>query len=131
MVLYARWCILDHPHLPQLRDRRRVVGQLRQYFVGVLAQHRGAVADRAGRLLEPHRRLDDRRGLRHAGEVGRPEEIHGLGVRIVERLLRFERRGGGNLGLAENLQRLGGDVIGAPARHAFAQHRCRRARCRP
>src|SRR5262245_33198983 len=97
----------EHPLLAQRRDLVPLVAELAENLVGVLAEHRRAVADRAGRFREKHRRFGDRRGLRSPGKFRRLKKSHGGDLRVLERLLRPEYRAGRDLGLAENLQHLG------------------------
>src|SRR5258708_1330712 len=80
---------LDRLVPPQLGDACRVVAELGQDRVGVLAQQRRAVADAAGGGGEPDRHLGDRSGLGQAGIVEGREEAHRPRLRLVQRLLRL------------------------------------------
>jgi hypothetical protein len=81
---------LNHPLLAQPGDGLLRIAQFGQDLVGVLAQRRGAAADGAWRLGEPHRHLGEGRRLGRAGELGGLEEAHRLDVGVVQRLLRLE-----------------------------------------
>ena len=100
---------LDHALLAQRGDGLLVVAEPGQDLVGVLAQRRARAGgwSRASPTATPAPWRSARAWARPGYSVGWKKPI-GLDVRIVERLLRLEHGPRGDLGLGQDLQRLGG-----------------------
>src|SRR5438067_11630719 len=80
---------LDHTLLAQRCDLIFGIAELGHDLVGVLAQGRRAMADRARRVREKHRRLGERCRLRGAGKAQLLQKFHGVPLWVRERLLRL------------------------------------------
>lgn len=79
---------LDDAPLSKRRDRGRVIAELGENEIGVLAERRRTACDFTRRFRQPDGSTGHRRGLRQTGIVDVLHEAGGADVRMIQRLLR-------------------------------------------